>query len=476
MIRYETYLGRVFSERYTLVSIIGEGESSVVFGAFDSESEQTVALKMLAPDRLSDAEATKRFLAEIEVLSLFDHPNIVKLLDVSLEDDNKFFVMEYLEGITLKKHITAKGTLREEEILFLVRPILSALGEVHDKGVIHCDIKPQNVVLLRNGEIKLMDFGISRRLSAQNSEPSEITMGTVQYVSPEQAEGKPLSHLSDIYSFGVMLYEMATGNLPFSDEDSGRIAAMHVASTPIPPSMILPSVSPWLDKAILHAMEKDPAARPFSASELLAELESKQIPTKEASPTPETQSLKELAIATTKELSQKLHLPSALIGVLSALFLCVVVSLTCLFSALAKQEKNMTFIRTPDLLGESYLSTEALGLDPSLYCVSVEYVSLPSKGGKILSQSPKPNKRLRRTEDPLEIQIIVACDSLPTKMPNFFGLSEKDALTFLARYDCKVTTVYAPHTYLPDGYVFASEPAADARASKKITLYISKNE
>ena len=119
MTQYESYLGRVLSERYTLVSIIGEGESSVVFGAYDGKTGQTVALKMLAPDRASDTEATHRFLSEVEVLSLFDHPNIVKLLDTSLEGDLKFFVMEYIEGITLKKHITSKGTLSEEEILYI---------------------------------------------------------------------------------------------------------------------------------------------------------------------------------------------------------------------------------------------------------------------------------------------------------------------------------------------------------------------
>ena len=475
MTQYETYLGRVFAGRYTLVSIIGEGESSVVFGAFDRKSEQTVALKMLAPDRLSNPEATERFLAEIEVLSLFDHPNIVKILDVSLTDSCKFFVMEYVEGITLKKHITTKGTLSEEEILFLSRPILSALGEVHDKGVIHCDIKPQNVVLVGSGEIKLMDFGISRRLSNQNSEPSEITMGTVQYVSPEQAEGKPLSHLSDIYSFGVTLYEMATGTLPFADEDSGRIAAMHVSSTPIPPSMILPAISPWLDSVILHAMEKDPAARPFSASELLGELENKRGPQKEEPPTPEKKNIKKIVTEGVKELPRNLHLPSALMGILSALFLCIIVSLTCLFSALAKQERETTFIRTPDLMGETYLSDGALGLDETLYRLSVEYVSLPSKGGTILAQTPAPNKRVRRTDDPLEITITVARFALPKQMPNLMGLTEEAARAYLERYDCEITTVYAPHTYLPEGYVFASDPAAETRASKKITLYISKN-
>jgi serine/threonine-protein kinase len=410
------------------------------------------------------------------VLSLFDHPNIVKLLDVSLEDDHKFFVMEYIEGITLKKHISTKGKLNEDEILFLSRPILSALGEVHSKGVVHSDIKPQNVVLVGSGEIKLMDFGISKRLSAQNSEPSKTTMGTVQYVSPEQAEGKPLSHLSDIYSFGVMLYEMATGTLPFTDEDSGRIAAMHVSSSPIPPSMILPSVSPSLDAVILHAMEKDPAARPFSASELLEELESKKLPPAQEPEPIDVSDKRALLVAYIKGIYKKLHLPSCLMGILCALFLCVVVSLTCLFWALSRQEKEQTYLRAPDLVGEYYASTEALGLDSKSYHISVEYVSFPSMGGTILSQSPAPNKRVRRGNEPLEIKLTVARYAMPKQMPNVTCLTEEDARAFLARYDCEITTVYAPHAYLPQGYVYASEPTAGERATKKITLYISANE
>ena len=475
MALYDTYLGRVFSDRYTLVSIIGEGESSVVFGAFDRVAGQTVALKMLAPDRLTDPEATRRFLSEIEVLSLFDHPNIVKLLDVSLEDDNKYFVMEYIEGITLKTHISTKGALSEGEILFLMRPILSALEEVHAKGVVHCDIKPQNVVLVGSGEIKLMDFGISRLVSSQSTEPSEVTLGTVQYVSPEQAEGKPLDHLSDIYSFGVMLYEMATGTLPFTDDDSGRIAAMHVSSSPIPPSLVHPAVSPALDTVILHAMEKDPLARPSSAGALLYELESHKVTAPQKEQIPENADIKARIGAVLRDLRRQLHLPSCLMGVLSALLLCVVICLSCLFSALSRQKENMTFIRTPDLLGESYTSTEALGLDSDRYRLSVEYVSLPSKGGKIIDQSPKPDKRVRRKDEPLDICITVARYSLPGQMPSLAGLTEEAARDYLARYECEVSTVYAEHTYLPDGYVFASEPSAGEKSTKKITLYVSKN-
>ncbi len=467
MTQYDRFLGRVFSERYTLVSIIGIGECSAVFGAFDRETGQTVALKMLAPDRLSDEMAVKRFLGEVEVLSLFDHPNIVKILDVSLEGENKFFVMEYIEGITLKKHILSKGALSEDEILFLSRPILSALSEVHTKGIVHCDIKPQNVVLVGSGEIKLMDFGISKSMASQTEEVSEVTVGTVQYVSPEQAEGKPLSPASDLYSFGVTLYEMATGVLPFVDDDQSRIAAMQVSSSPIPPALVCDTVSPELDALILRTIEKDPDARPESAAALLLELENLHTP--KAKESTETETLDLQAIW------KRLHKRSCFAGILCALLLCVVISLGGLFSALADQRENHTYVRVPDLVGESYLSASAFGLDSEHYSLTVEYVSSPKDSGTVLSQSPAPNKVVKRGNKPLEIKLTVALFSLPTVMPDITYLSEEDALTYLARYDCEIKKVYVPHDYLPNGYVVRTEPTSREGASREITLYISQN-
>lgn len=467
MTQYDRFLGRVFSERYTLVSIIGIGECSAVFGAFDRETGQTVALKMLAPDRLSDEMAVKRFLGEVEVLSLFDHPNIVKILDVSLEGENKFFVMEYIEGITLKKHILSKGSLSEDEILFLSRPILSALSEVHTKGIVHCDIKPQNVVLVGSGEIKLMDFGISKSIASQTDEVSEVTVGTVQYVSPEQAEGKPLSPASDLYSFGITLYEMATGVLPFIDDDQSRIAAMQVSSSPIPPALVCDTVSPELDALILRTIEKDPDARPESAAALLLELENLHTPKAKESTETETLDL--------QALWKRLHKRSCFAGILCALLLCVVISLGGLFSALADQREHHTYVRVPDLVGESYLSESAFGLDSEHYSLTVEYVSSPKNSGTVLSQSPAPNKVVKRGNKPLEIKLTVALFSLPTAMPDVTYLSEEDALAYLARYDCEIKKVYVPHDYLPNGYVVRTEPTSHEDVSRKITLYISQN-
>ena len=466
MTRYDNFLGRVLLDRYTLVSIIGIGECSVVFGAYDKQTEQTVALKMLAPDRRSDTDAVRRFLDEVNVLSLFDHPNIVKILDVSIEDDNKFFVMEYIEGITLKKHILSKGTLSEDEIVFLSRPILSALEAVHSKGIIHSDIKPQNIVIVGSGEIKLMDFGISKTLASQEEPISEVTVGTVQYVSPEQAEGKPLTHLSDIYSFGVMLYEMATGTLPFADEDSGRIAAMHVSSTPLPPSLVWQEVSKELEAVILRSMEKQPNLRQPSASALLAELEQLKLPQKTES--------KEKEKPTLPSFLKGLHFPSCFIGILCALLLCVLVSLTILVSSLSEQKEHHTFVRIPDFVGETYVSHQAFGLDANHYTFRITYVASLQSGGKILKQSPAPNKIVRHSDRPVEIKLVVSRCPLPQKMPDITYLSETAAIEYLARYGCTVKKVYAPHDYLPNGYVFKTEPSKNQRPIKEITLYISQ--
>lgn len=470
MTGYDHFLGQVLAGRYTLVSIIGTGECSAVFGAYDKELGKTVALKMLAPNRREDKEAVRRFVREVEVLSLFDHPNIVRILDHSIEGENKFFVMEYIEGITLKKHILTKGALSEKEILFLARPILSALGEVHAKGIVHSDIKPQNIVLVGSGEIKLMDFGISKPIATENSEISKVTVGTVQYVSPEQAEGKPLCHLSDLYSFGVTLYEMATGVLPFVDEDSGRIAAMHVASQPIPPSLICDGVSTELDELILHAMEKRPENRFQSAGELLDALLSLH------DPKPIEKSESEQPNVTLRTRIRRLHPRACLAGGLCALLACVLISLSVLSGALKQQKSAQTYIRTPELVGETYISPALLGLDSTLYSIRVVYVSSDEVGGTILAQSPAPDKVIRRKNTPIEITITVAREPLPTLMPNVTYLSEEAALTYLARYGCQVKTVYEPHAYLPNGYVFLSEPRAGDPASDEVTLYISQNE
>lgn len=462
------FLGETLDNRYTLVSIIGIGESSVVFGAYDTESGETVALKMLKPSYADNRETATRFITEVRVLSLFDHPGIVRILDTSFEGEYKYFVMEYVEGITLKKHMENKGALSPGEILFFSKQILSALSAVHEKGIVHSDIKPQNIVILANGDIKLMDFGISRTLLGQQEEHSSTAVGTVQYVSPEQAEGKPLEIYSDIYSFGVMLYEMATGVLPFVAEDAGQIAAMHVSDTPIPPTILNPSISMGLQSIILRTMKKEPLDRYLSADDLLAELEVvlKKKPIKP--------SKVELLPAKVRFFFTSLHLPSGVAGALCALLCAVVFGLGFLSFRLTQTDD---FIRIPSLCGQTYESVEALGLDLGIYDVRVTFVDNKQKDGKIVEQTPRGGIVKKKTGDKITVELEVAKKDLPPVMPDFSFWQIEAVLNYLCSFDTEMPRVERlPHGLLPSGTVIATVPGSEEPLdgiSREIVIYVS---
>lgn len=463
MARFERFIGHTFDDRYTVVSIIGEGESAVVFGAFDKKTSNTVALKMLHPDCDASSEAAARFETEMHLLSLFDHPNIVKLLDTSNGGEYRYFVMEYIEGITLKKHIISRGALEAEEILFLSRQILLALAHVHKHGIVHSDIKPQNIVIVGSGKVKLMDFGIAKTLTNQTDEIADVAVGTVQYVSPEQAEGKPLDHLSDLYSFGVMLYEMATGILPFIDENANRIAAMHVNDTPIPPTLINEELDTGLEAVILRAMEKDPAARFPSADGLLWHLEHfNDGEIHEIRRTDEPASL-------FPPLNKK-TLPAMFAGVICALLLSIIVGLGVLASLFATQNATAPYGKIPSLEGERFVSVEALGLDPDFYDVEIQFVTRSAHAGEILSQKPHSGKIVRpKNGEKCRLSLKVAKLALPEDLPNVLAFTKDEALALLGVYDCDIAVVSLPHALLPEGEVIALIQTG----KKALELYVS---
>ncbi len=461
MTHFERFIGHTFDDRYTVVSVIGEGESAVVFGAFDKETGETVALKMLHPDCDKSSEAAERFETEISLLSLFDHPHIVKLLDTSKGGEYRYFVMEYIEGITLKKHIIERGALDMEEILFLSRQILSALEHVHDKGIVHSDIKPQNMVIVASGDIKLMDFGISKALAAQSREIADVAVGTVQYVSPEQAEGKPLDHLSDIYSFGVMLYEMATGILPFIHENANRIAAMHVHDEPIPPSYINESIPEGLERVILRAMEKDPIDRFLSASELLCSLEG----FREETPPPPPERL------SVESVFRRHNLPSLFAGILAALLVSMAIGFGALASRFSEQEKTAAYGKIPDLVGLTAAEIASLDLDENFYELRIEYVEKDKKAGLVLSQRPSADSVVeQKNGERVTVTLKMAKLPLPKELPDLSHLSLSRAEEYLSAFVCQTETVFLPHALLPEGEVILALRTGE----ESVLLYVSE--
>lgn len=276
----ERLIGQTLGGRYQIISIVGYGGMSVVYGAYDMKSGETYALKMFDDANCEDdeakSEAKRRFLNEIEVMSRLSHENIVNFKDRSNDGEPLYFVMEYVEANNLKLRINECGALSPEEILDYVAQILRALIHTHKNGIVHCDIKPHNIMLLPGGRIKLTDFGIARFVDSKENVESDTAVGTAYYISPEQASGRKIDQKSDIYSLGVMMYEMATGRLPFVATDTSTVSQMHIDRKPTPPSIFNQKLPLGLEQIILHAMEKISFMRYQSAEEMLHDVLSLQ--------------------------------------------------------------------------------------------------------------------------------------------------------------------------------------------------------
>ena len=274
MTQFDSFIGQTFEGRYTIVNVIGIGGMATVYGAYDQVTGRSVAIKMMNKKHEHNARQIKLFANESTALSLLSHPNIVQVYTTAITNSTKYIIMEYVEGITLKKHIDHRGALPEREVLYYATQILSALDYIHSKGIVHCDIKPQNIILLQNGSIKVADFGIARldAMLDRSKEKSDVALGTVYYVSPEQAQGKAPRAESDLYSLGVMLYEAMTNRLPFYHENATEVAKMQINKEATPPSVYRYDISIGLEQIILRAMEKNPKKRYATAQEMLTDI------------------------------------------------------------------------------------------------------------------------------------------------------------------------------------------------------------
>src|SRR6476619_1163398 len=262
----------VIDQRYQILSRIGSGGMADVYCAEDLQLGRKVALKLLYRRFAEDEEFVERFRREASSAAGLQHPNVVAVFDRGEFDGTYYIAMEYLEGRSLKQLVRQEGALEPDRAIDLVLQILKAARFAHRRGIVHRDIKPHNVIVDDDGRAKVTDFGIARAGASDMTETGSI-MGTAQYLSPEQAQGHPVSEQSDLYSVGIMLYELLTARLPFDGESAVTIALKHGNEQPPPPSAVNPAVSPALDAVVLRALEKDPARRFSSADEFIAELQ-----------------------------------------------------------------------------------------------------------------------------------------------------------------------------------------------------------
>lgn len=269
---HDKYIGRLLDNRYEILEVIGTGGMAVVYKARCHRLNRLVAVKILKDDNLDDEDFRRRFHAESQAVAMLSHPNIVSVYDVSTSVMADYIVMELIEGITLKQYMEKKGVLNWKETLHFAMQIAKALEHAHSKGIIHRDIKPHNVMVLKNGSVKVMDFGIARLISKGNTLTKEA-LGSVHYISPEQARGGRVDDRSDIYSLGVVMYEMMAGRPPYDGESPVSVAIQHINGGAALPSVLNPNIPGGLEQIIMKAMAHNISDRYPSATRMLADMD-----------------------------------------------------------------------------------------------------------------------------------------------------------------------------------------------------------
>ena len=269
----DKYMGKKLDGRYEITELIGIGGMANVYKAYDVIEDRVVAVKILREEYMVNDDMRRRFKNESKAMAVLDHPNVMRVYDVSFSDKMQSIVMEYIDGITLKEYIEQEGVLKWKDALHFTVQILRALQHAHDKGIVHRDIKPQNIMLLSDGTIKITDFGIARFARSETHTITDKAIGSVHYISPEQAAGDTIDARTDLYSVGVMLYEMLTGRVPFEADTPVSVALKQIQSKAVLPRELNPSIPEGLQEITMHAMEKDVKKRYQSAAQMLRDID-----------------------------------------------------------------------------------------------------------------------------------------------------------------------------------------------------------
>ena len=509
----DNLIGKRLDGRYSIESLVGVGGMANVYRGTDLKTGNQIAVKVLKDEFLDNEELVRRFKNESKAISILSHPNIVKVYDVSVTDKLQYIVMEYVDGITLKEYLKQRGgALTWKETVHFATQILSALQHAHSKGIIHRDVKPQNIMLLADGSIKMMDFGIARFSRAQSQTVSDKAIGSVHYISPEQAKGERTDARTDIYSVGVMLYEMLSGRLPFDGDGAVSIAIMQISEKPKPLAEIAPQTPAGLRQITEKAMEKDPDKRYQSAQEMLAAIEEfKRNPSiqfayeyRSAEDNPERNINRVVSNTKPSPKSTSIHTGDArrvgtsnpgrsksaqkkkkaskgfsLLPIFFGMAVAFVIGAAILIYLFFTNSSNLLFSNRADvqvisfvgMTKDEFLATDYNNLLRAEF--PEEYSSEPA--GTIIRQTPKAGRTVK------EKQRIVLTVSLGTQyvtIPETKNMVAEDAEQTLKDMGLRVTKKPMSDNSVANGAVVYTQPAAGetVEGDSTVILYVSRSE
>ncbi len=503
----DKYIGKMLDGRYEIIELIGSGGMANVYKAKCHRLNRMVAVKILKSDMAENEEIRRRFRDESRAVAQLSHANIVSVYDVSSSGDTEYIVMELIDGITLKQYMERRGQMDWRESLHFIIQIMRALEHAHSRGIIHRDIKPHNIMVLRDGSVKVADFGIA---CLQNNAQTltQDALGSVHYISPEQARGEHIDARSDIYSAGVVLYEMLTGRLPFEGDTAVSVAIQHLSSVPLAPSEIREDVPKGLELICMKAMCADINKRYASATAMLEDLESfrknpdidmeyirEELKEKENTEATRYISKKELSeavrnkkekekdelaaekqektgIAGTKDEKKRMAI---IIGAFAGALLLIFLIFTLIFNGFGGGGDSSGH-KVPDIRGMTVEEAEKLEGIKGIFTIEVVGTKENSKykDGEIISQDPSEGT-LRKNN--LTIQVYVCAKVEKSYMPTVLNMSESDAKSILNNMSLglNIQVQDKPSDTVAKGLVVATSPAAGAeiRQGNTVIIYIS---
>lgn len=449
-------IGRVLSGRYVVEAVVGTGGMAVVYRAYDRVRKQTVALKVLRPEYESDVEFVRRFSREAEAASKVSHENIANLLDVGIDGDVRYIVMEFVDGQTLKEMIREQGRIKPDQALRMTIRILAAVDHAHRNGIVHRDIKPQNILVDRQGHVKVADFGIARLKTSQTTlvegENGASALGSVHYFSPEQARGEVADEKSDLYSVGVVLYEMLTGQVPFDGETSVSVALKHVSEEPKSMRLYQSGISKALDEVVMRALCKDASKRYQTAAEMAADLRRTIThPRGGFVKYPQDPEEAERQRDARKRKRQRDHRRLVKLALIAGVLLVLCVAMVVSWFFLVRNQTVVPFVvgMTQDD------AIDALGAASLPASVDTAY-SEEYEAGYVVSQSVAEGSRVR---EGTAVSIVVSVGSQWFYMDDYIGLMEDEALAALSTSGAKSVTADYIQSDEADGTVLAQTPA-----------------